>query len=642
MHFDPYHQWLGIRDLARPPSHYRLLGVDLFESDPDVILTAADRQMAHLRTFQHGQHVELSQQLLNEVAAAKVCLLDPDKKARYDAILRAALAPEAPPAMPLAPRPREATTPGTIIVPLDDDWAPRRPGRSARASRRRLRVVLVCLALAALPLAGYGLVRWQHNWQQAKTQPAATPSTAPTPPTPAAPGESDESSGAPTVQTPDGGTPPVAAEETPAPTAAEEPPPTPDPAETPAVPAPPVWEQANRQGARPEFSASDPLGSFFVALSRRDVAAAQTLLESLTRSKPAPDPIVLGQAQSLHFLMQRFWQAVDEGRQRLVQGQTITYRQVPLTVISVTDREIVLQTADGQHRLFDTRPQQIDRDLAIALVEQRFVAAVPAAWRMIGIFLAVDRDGDVSRAREYLQQAAQQGFPAQEVLELVERKPAAAAAPSLPSVVTTPGSAAAEGADAARLRSIPSRAAQEAVRRAVLSELREEFSDTATATDVAQRLLQKAASVQGDPVVYYVTLREALAKATTGRDLTTALAAIDSLAQSYQVDAWNARCILLQTLSRHVADDTDRHALITAAARLAGQAVAQHQFDAAGRLLDLALALVQPATEASLQERLQQVRDEVQQIGQSQATAAPSDQAMQLQRQLEEIAASAH
>ena len=102
MRFDPYHQWLGIRDPARPPSHYRLLGVDLFESDPDVILTAADRQMAHLRTFQHGQHVELSQQLLNEVAAAKVCLLDPDKKARYDAILRAALAPEAPPARPLA------------------------------------------------------------------------------------------------------------------------------------------------------------------------------------------------------------------------------------------------------------------------------------------------------------------------------------------------------------------------------------------------------------------------------------------------------------------------------------------------------------------------------------------------------------
>ena len=141
------------------------------------------------------------------------------------------------------------------------------------------------------------------------------------------------------------------------------------------------------------------------------MVAAQTLLESLARGNPAPDPIVLGQAQSLHFLMQRFWQAVDEGRQRLVQGQTITYRQVPLTVISVTDREIVLQAADGQRRLFDTRPQQIDRDLAIALVEQRFVDAVPAASRMIGVFLAVDRDGDVSRAREYLQQAEQQGFP---------------------------------------------------------------------------------------------------------------------------------------------------------------------------------------------------------------------------------------
>ena len=35
--FDPYHKWLGIPPKDQPPNHYRLLGVDLFESDPDVI-----------------------------------------------------------------------------------------------------------------------------------------------------------------------------------------------------------------------------------------------------------------------------------------------------------------------------------------------------------------------------------------------------------------------------------------------------------------------------------------------------------------------------------------------------------------------------------------------------------------------------
>ena len=52
---DPYYQWLGIRDPERPPNHYRLLGIELYESSVKVIATAADRQMAHLRTYQHGQ-----------------------------------------------------------------------------------------------------------------------------------------------------------------------------------------------------------------------------------------------------------------------------------------------------------------------------------------------------------------------------------------------------------------------------------------------------------------------------------------------------------------------------------------------------------------------------------------------------------
>ena len=50
--------------------------VALFESDPDVIANAADRQMAHVRTFQTGPNAAHSQRLLNELAAAKVCLLN--------------------------------------------------------------------------------------------------------------------------------------------------------------------------------------------------------------------------------------------------------------------------------------------------------------------------------------------------------------------------------------------------------------------------------------------------------------------------------------------------------------------------------------------------------------------------------------
>ncbi len=35
--FAPYHKWLGIPPADQPANHYRLLGLNLFESDPDVI-----------------------------------------------------------------------------------------------------------------------------------------------------------------------------------------------------------------------------------------------------------------------------------------------------------------------------------------------------------------------------------------------------------------------------------------------------------------------------------------------------------------------------------------------------------------------------------------------------------------------------
>jgi hypothetical protein len=90
--FDAYHDWLGIAPKDQPPNHYRLLGVDLFEAKAATIEHAADQRMTLLRTFQTGRHSALSQRLLNEVAAARICLLKPEKKAAYDAELRKRLA----------------------------------------------------------------------------------------------------------------------------------------------------------------------------------------------------------------------------------------------------------------------------------------------------------------------------------------------------------------------------------------------------------------------------------------------------------------------------------------------------------------------------------------------------------------------
>jgi hypothetical protein len=86
--FDVYHKWLGIPPKDQPPHHYRLLGVEAFEADLDVISAAADQRMVFLRSFKTGKHAAAAEGLLNEISAARVALLDPQRKAAYDAQLR--------------------------------------------------------------------------------------------------------------------------------------------------------------------------------------------------------------------------------------------------------------------------------------------------------------------------------------------------------------------------------------------------------------------------------------------------------------------------------------------------------------------------------------------------------------------------
>ncbi len=86
--FDAYYEWLGIPPAEQPASHYRLLGISAFETNPKVIQNAADRVMGQLRGFQTGARGRESQKILNEVTQAKICLLDASRKAKYDAELK--------------------------------------------------------------------------------------------------------------------------------------------------------------------------------------------------------------------------------------------------------------------------------------------------------------------------------------------------------------------------------------------------------------------------------------------------------------------------------------------------------------------------------------------------------------------------
>lgn len=87
--FDAYKDLLSIESAERPPNHYVLLGLEPFESDRAAIDEAAGERMSLLQEFANSEHLDASQKLLNEVSAARRCLLNETKKIAYDEDLRA-------------------------------------------------------------------------------------------------------------------------------------------------------------------------------------------------------------------------------------------------------------------------------------------------------------------------------------------------------------------------------------------------------------------------------------------------------------------------------------------------------------------------------------------------------------------------
>jgi len=150
--FDPYHVWLGIPASEQPANHYRLLGIPTFEASLDVIENAADQRMAHLRTFQTGKRSALSQRLLNEIAAARLCLLDVERKAAYDAWLATANG-VGPWTATISPPP----PPGGAALPAAFAKRPHKAGLRGASG-----ALLAVAAIAAL-LAGGSVVQWHRR-----------------------------------------------------------------------------------------------------------------------------------------------------------------------------------------------------------------------------------------------------------------------------------------------------------------------------------------------------------------------------------------------------------------------------------------------------------------------------------------------
>src|SRR5690606_35414684 len=85
MAIDVYKEWLGIPEsVPRPPDHYQLVRVAQFEDDTEKIRANYKKLNAHVRKFATGKYLTESQDLMNELAKAMLCLTDAERKREYD------------------------------------------------------------------------------------------------------------------------------------------------------------------------------------------------------------------------------------------------------------------------------------------------------------------------------------------------------------------------------------------------------------------------------------------------------------------------------------------------------------------------------------------------------------------------------
>ena len=81
---DVYKDWLGIPEGERPPDYYTLLRLKQFEDDPEKVQKHYKKLNAVVRKYATGQYMQKSQDLLNELAKAMLCLTDAERKRDYD------------------------------------------------------------------------------------------------------------------------------------------------------------------------------------------------------------------------------------------------------------------------------------------------------------------------------------------------------------------------------------------------------------------------------------------------------------------------------------------------------------------------------------------------------------------------------
>mgnify|MGYP006969356793 CR=1 FL=1 len=647
--FDPYRKWLGIPPDEQPPNHYRLLGIPVFEDDPDVIENAVNRQMSHVRTFQGGRHAEASQKILNELASAKLTLLLAERKLEYDEQLRGELAVAAsppaaaasaapPPASPppASPPPASpptvvkaaAANPGSLAVgaaPVAVSTGTARKSSISPRSRRKKKSPLPiyfgllggALVLVAVIFAIAG-----------RSNPASTNSTNTQQPTPAGPSV--------TTRFPDPRSP-NRHQNNPTPNRFE----PPDPPRTFVPPANHTSDNSDNNDTT-EFTFPDPnspankaerfrdnLANVRQAFTDRNQDRAQSALalaQELKQSQSEFDEIERLDALSTY--LSSFWSAVrksiyssrnsDPPARFEFEGEEIVLVDVMGNVVEYTANDqkqsVPIRDLPAKHAISFARPV-LDEDDLYGLV-------------YLATFLAFDKDIEESRrkqrAAEVVRKAQSEGQNTNYIAAEIGIGDQAATVPTdLPSV---PADKPFEAAPPLPLNNdtvdsnpsneparspAPEAAEIAAARSQLLKNIALQFGARPTVAQRREILSTLMTSVREQPnqVDRYVGWTEARELAVDLGDVATLMEAIDALTTEFEINALRMQHAELSRILRNTAADD---ALLRQSAEEASRdALEQEQYKLAAELIDIAARAARRAKDFASAEVLSQEHERI-------------------------------
>jgi hypothetical protein len=570
--FNPFREWLGREDGREPKSHYDLLGIAEDEIDGEVIARKADALTARIRRFRPGSHIAAWQRLLDAVAEAKECLLDPTRRAAYDVSLRGgSLEPGVQP--PTAWHADAADHSDEVAYQGFDVPQHRRVSVPSR------RPAEVPGALRLLAMVGVGMAV-VLVLVVVRPRPSS-----PVPGRVAAAEETKETGSSPGV--PDRGPP------------AE---PHAKPAKTPPLDRTPPQATTSPGGGAEKPPAEDSaspavtqaLGRARAAMARRDLAGARQQLKAASQNAQSPaDRTQIARVEGLLGNLEEFWKGMRQVLAGLQPTQEIMLGNTPAIVVSA-DGDSLTYRSEGANRTYTLK--DMPGSVVLGLAQSGFSKA-PSQKVLIGAFLAADGQGNPSLARQLWEEAAQQGEDVADLLAELGRA-GAGVRPEVPDRQSPPR-------DPARLKN-----AREAMRR----KFHDEFARATKALGkaaLARKLIDEAMTAGADAASRYVLLEEARQQAAAAGKAALAFEAIDGMAAWFTVDPLTAKVATFEVLAKSAASIQGQREFVDAAIKTAIEASQAQRAEEAQKLAELALVVARRSKNAALIRSAQAARQEV-------------------------------